>query len=95
MSFARMSAVVAGMDGKPGHAMGEAVVGETRSSNGGRWDRPACLSHVGIMLCGDGGLSSELLVGMVESHQEIGPSVVLWVSHAPLTNGFRVGPHGF
>jgi len=75
--------------------MGEAVVGETRSSNGGRWGRPACSGYVGIMLGGDGGLAAELLVCMVEISQEISPSVVLGVTHAPLTDGLRVDAHGF
>jgi len=85
----------AGVDRIPGDAMLETIVGGKRSSRGGgRW-RLASPSHVGIVLGGDSGLAAELLVSMVEGSHEVGPSVLGRRAHAPLTDGLRVGAHGF
>jgi len=47
------------------------------------------------VLRGDSGLVAELLVGVVEGSHEVGPSVLGRRAHAPLTDGLRVGAHGF
>jgi len=76
VAFARVGAGGAVMVRKPGHSMSETVVGENRSFQAGHWGRPACPSHVGVVLHGDGGLALEFLVSMVEGCHEIGPRVL-------------------
>jgi len=57
--------------------------------------RLASLSQVGIGLVGDSCLLVTLMVGMIEGSHQSCPGVLGRATHAPLTDGFKLGAHGF